>query len=121
LRDAVYGRAGHTHFLSALRRAAVSEPSDSAGAALLFVNAGLDVSRPLATQKDSYWWPSTGFDRISQPYGNFARIVRGFDKQAAGLTEGLFTVSLDGGAGRDGPLLAVCLDAAGAVVDTLEA
>ena len=121
LRDAVYGRTGHTHFLSALRRAAVSEPSDSAGAALLFVNAGLDVSRPLATQKDSYWWPSTGFDRISQPYGNFARIVRGFDKQAAGLTEGLFTVSLDGGAGRGGPLLAVCLDAAGAVVDTLEA
>lgn len=121
LRDAVHARAGHTHFLSALRRAAVTEPCESDGAALLLVNAGLDVSRPLATQKDSYWWPSAGFDQIDQPYGDFARIVRGFDKQAGGLTEGLFTVSLDGGAGRGGTLLAVCLDAAGAVVDALEA
>jgi hypothetical protein len=120
LRDAVHARAGHSHFLSALRRAAVTEPHESEGAALLFVNAGLDLSRPLATQKDSYWWPSAGFDQISQPYGDFARIVRGFDKRAAGLTEGLFTVSLDGGAGRGGALLAVCLDGAGAVVDTLE-
>lgn len=121
LRDAVHARTGHTHFLSALRRAAVTEPRASDGAALLFVNAGLDVSRPLATQKDSYWWPSAGFDRINEPYGDFARIVRGFDKQAAGLTEGLFTVSVDGGAGRGGALLAICLDAAGAVVETLEA
>ena len=121
LRDAVHARAGHTHFLSALRRAAVTETSDGADATLLFVNAGLDVSRPLAAQKDSYWWPSADFDQIAAPYGDFARIVRGFDKRANGLTEGLFTVSLDGGAGRGGPLLAVCLDAAGAVVDTLEA
>lgn len=121
LRDAVHAHAGHTRFLSALRRAAVTEPSDGDGAPLLFVNAGLDVSRPLETQKDSYWWPSTGFDGISEPYGDFARIVRGFDKRASGLTEGLFTVSLDGGAGRGGTLLAVCLDAAGAVVETLEA
>ena len=120
LRDAVHARAGHTHFLSALRRAAVSTPSDSAAAALLFVNAGLDVSRPLATQKDSYWWPSAGFDQISQPYGDFARIVRGFEKRPAGLTEGEFTISLDGGAGRGGPLIAACLDAVGTVVETLE-
>jgi hypothetical protein len=121
LRDAVHTHSGHTQILSALRRAAVTEPCESNGAPLLFVNAGLDVSRPLATQKDSYWWPSAGFDSISQPYGDFARIVRGFNKCAAGLTEGPYTVSLDGGAGRGGTLLAVCLDAAGAVVDTLEA
>jgi hypothetical protein len=121
LRDAVHARTGHTQMLSALRRAAVTEPCESDGAPLLFVNAGLDVSRPLATQKDSYWWPSPGFDRINEPYGDFARIVRGFDKCAAGLTEGLFTVSLDGGAGRGGTLLAVCVDAAGSVVETLEA
>jgi hypothetical protein len=121
LRDAVHAHPGHTQFMSALRRAAVADPRESEGAALLFVNAGLDISRPLETQKDSYWWPSAGFDRISAPYGDFARIVRGFDKGAGGLTEGLFTVSLDGGAGRGGSLLAVCLDAAGAVVDTLEA
>jgi len=121
LRDAVHAHAGHTRFLSALRRAAVTEPSDTDGAPLLFVNAGLDISRPLETQKDSYWWPSADFDGIREPYGDFARIVRGFDKQAGGLTEGPFTVSADGGAGRGGSLLAVCLDAAGAVVETLEA
>ena len=120
LRDGVQARTGHGQMLSALRRAAVTKPCESEGAPLLFVNAGLDVSRPLATQKDSYWWPTAGFDRISEPYGDFARIVRGFDKCAAGLTEGRFTVSLDGGAGRGGNLLAVCLDAAGAVVDVLE-
>ncbi len=121
LRDAVHARGGHTHFLSALRRAAVTEPYENEGAALLFVNAGLDISRPLATQKDSYWWPTSGFDQIDEPYGDFARIIRGFDKRAGGLVEGLFTLSLDGGAGRDGSLLAVCLDAAGALVTTLEA
>lgn len=121
LRDAVHGRGGHTHFLSALRRAAVTDPKDDSGAALLFVAAGLDVSRPLAAQKDSYWWPTPGFERIGAPYGDFARIIRGFDNKAAGLIEGLFTLSLDGGAGRGGQLLAVCLDAAGAVVETLEA
>ena len=121
LRDAVHAHSGHTRFLSALRRAAVTAPRESDGAPLLFVSAGLDVSRPLATQKDSYWWPSADFDQINQPFGDFARIVRGFDKCAAGLTEGEFTVSLDAGAGRGGALLAVCLDGTGAVVDTLEA
>lgn len=121
LRDAVYARSGHTHFLSALRRAAVTRPDAEDGAPLLFVNAGLDISRPLATQKDSFWWSAPGFDHITEPYGDFARIIRGFDKRAGGLAEGLFTVSLDGGAGRGGTLLAVCLDDAGAVVETLEA
>lgn len=120
LRDAVHARGGHTHFLSALRRAAVSEPDGDGGASMLFVNAGLDVSRPLATQKDSFWWAPAGFDRMSEPYGEFARIVRGFDKHASGLTEGRFTLSLDGGAGRGGSLLAACLDSTGAVVDSLE-
>jgi hypothetical protein len=120
LRDAVHAHPGHAQFMSALRRAAVTEPCEREGAALLFVNAGLDVSRPLATQKDSYWWPSAGFDRICEPYGDFARIIRGYDKRAGGLVEGLFTVSLDGGAGRGGSLLAACLNAAGAVVESLE-
>ncbi|MDH3739352.1 MAG: hypothetical protein OER92_09160 [Alphaproteobacteria bacterium] len=121
LRDTVQTHRGHTQFLSALRRAAVTAPCESDGAVLLFVNSGLDVSRPLAAQKDSYWWPSAGFDQISEPYGEFSRIVRGFDKCAAGLTEGLFTVSVDAGAGRGGELLAACLDDTGAVVDILEA
>ncbi len=120
LRDAVHAHAGHTRFLSTLRRAAVTKPSDADSAPMLFVNAGLDVSRPLETQKDSYWWPSAGFDGISEPYGDFACIVRGFNEQADGLTEGPYTISVDGGAGRGGSLIAVCLDAAGAVVETLE-
>ncbi len=120
LRDAVHARAGHNQFLAALRRAAVTEPGPRGGAPVLFVSAGLDVSRPLAAQKDSYWWPSADFDRINAPYGDFARIVRGFDKRAAGLTEGAYTLSLDGGAGRGGTLLAACLDGSGTVVDVLE-
>ena len=87
---------------------------------MLFVNAGLDVSRPLATQKDSFWWASGGFERLSEPYGEFARIVRGFDQRADGLVEGEHTISLDGGAGRGGTLIAACIDADGKIVESLE-
>ncbi len=120
LRDRVHARSGHTQLMTALRRAAVSVDDGGVGR-LLFVSAGIDPARPLETQKDSFWWPPADLNSLEGPYGEFARIVGGSDSAARGLVERPFTVTLDGGAGRDGSLLAVCIEAGGAVAETLEA
>lgn len=119
LRDRVNVSAGHTQIMSALRRAAVSI-GDDAQSRMLFVNAGIDPSRPLETQKDSFWWPPGDLDEFKEPYDSFARVVCGFDRQNRGLRETPFMVSLDGGAGRGGILAAGCFSAGGALIDTLK-
>jgi len=121
LRDAIHRHPGHNALFAALRRAAVSEPVESGGGApLLFVHAGLDVSRPLATQKDSFWWSTGRFNDIDRPYGEFARVVRGYDNSHAGIVSGPYTLSIDTGCGFGGPLTAVCLDGSGEIVDRIE-
>lgn len=118
LRDLVNTHAGHTQIMSALRRAAVSL-SDTGAPMLLFVHAGLDETRPLEAQKDSFWWPPHELGDLVGPYGEYARIVAGFDRQARGVTETPFTITLDGGAGRGGDLRAVCVESTGAIAETL--
>jgi len=107
---------GHNALMSALRRAAYTE-----GQTLLFVNAGIDVSRPLSQQFDSFWWGATPFDSIDASFNGFQRVVRGFDSRHRGVVEREWTVSVDGGCGFGGPLHAVCFDADGRPIETLEA
>ena len=116
LRAALAACPGHQPFLSGLRRAAFTDDQS-----LLFVHAGIDVSRPLGAQSDSFWWAGAAFARIGEPYEGFKRIVRGHDVQRAGLVETPFTVSIDAGCGYGGKLVAVCLDPAGTVLETAEA
>jgi hypothetical protein len=116
LRAALAAGPGHQPFLSGLRRAAFTDDQG-----LLFVHAGIDVSRPLGAQSDSFWWATASFGRITEPYEGFRRVVRGFDAQHAGLVTTPFTTSLDGGCGFGGPLLAACFDRTGQVIETLEA
>lgn len=115
LRDVIHAQPGHFSILSALRRAAYTEDGS-----LLFVNTGLDPSRPLEAQSDSFWWSSGSFDRIREPYGTFRRIVRGFDPSHGGFKLGDFTATIDGGCGFDGTLIAACLTPDGAIVDRVE-
>lgn len=115
LREQVQRRPGHYRFMTELCRAAFTEDQ-----ALLFVNTGLDPSRPLETQNDSFWWNSGSFDRITDPYGTIKRVVRGFDPRHPGLVERDYTVTIDAGCGFGGPLLAACLNLGGEVVDRLE-
>jgi serine/threonine protein phosphatase 1 len=115
LRQAVNAAPGHRAFFSGLRRAALVE-----GGVVLFVHAGLDPALPLEAQGDRFWWHETGFHGIAEPYGAFRRIVRGFSRHHDGLVEGPFTVSLDGGAGLGGQLVAACVDVTdGRVLDAL--
>ena len=45
---------------------------------VLFVNRGVDLSRPLSAQNDCFWWGYQNFSLISKPYNTFKRIVRGY-------------------------------------------
>ncbi|MEX0923519.1 MAG: hypothetical protein WD489_03295 [Rhodovibrionaceae bacterium] len=116
LRAAMQKAPGHYELMSALRRAAYTDDNQ-----LLFVNCGLDPSRPLEAQTDSFWWDSNRFGRISAQYGSFKRIVRGFDLMHPGLVETAHTLTIDGGCGFGGPLLAACLRPSGEVEELLEA
>jgi len=116
LRTAMQERPGHMQLMSALRRAAFTDDER-----LLFVNTGLDPSRPLEAQSDSFWWSSGAFSRITDPYGNFRLVVRGFDARHPGIEVHDYRATIDGGCGFGGPLLAACLLPSGEIAEQLEA
>ena len=116
LRDAMRAADGHNALMSTLRHAAFT-----ADGTLLFVPAGIDVTRPLSQQGDSFWWGGTDFQSIDAPYGGFRRVVRGYAHEHHGVDIGEAAATLDGGCGFGGPLVAACFDAAGEVVDMIEA
>lgn len=119
LRNAIADAPGHWPLMSALRRAAFT---DAARDALLFVNAGIDPSRPLSAQSDSFWWGGGAFSQIAEPYAHFRLVIRGYDPGHRGVVTTDFTASLDSGCGFGGPLTAACFDAAeGRLVDVIEA
>lgn len=116
LRTALRNAPGHGELMSSLRRAALTQDGS-----VLLVNAGIDIGRPLTAQSDSFWWGGTDFAAITQPYGEVRRIVRGFDRARQGAIDTEFTLSLDGGCGRGGKLLAGLLRADGQVQAIYEA
>ncbi len=119
LRAAMNAAPGHAALFAALRRAAFT--AEDEGDPILFVNAGIDPSRPLSAQSDSFWWGLAGFSRIAEPYAGFRMVVRGFDPQHRGILATPFTTGVDGGCGFGGPLIAACFDRKGAIVETIEA
>ena len=64
---------GHKEFFSNLKHAAFSDTKE-----VLFVNRGVDISRPLSAQNDCFWWGYQNFSMIDKPYNTFKRIVRGY-------------------------------------------
>jgi serine/threonine protein phosphatase 1 len=112
--DALRRHPGHNAFLSDLKHAAYSTDGR-----LIFVHAGLDGTRPLTGQTDTFWWGGSMFEAITERYYDCARIVRGASLGQAGLQEREFTLSIDGGAGRGGALIAVELDEQGKITDQI--
>ncbi len=78
LRSEIRSHPGHEALYSALRRAAFTGDGQSKMGSLLFVNAGLDVAKPLANQGDSF----CGARRTGRT--STARITS-FRKSSAGL------------------------------------
>jgi serine/threonine protein phosphatase 1 len=116
LRAAMNAAEGHSTLFAALRHAALTQEKG-----VLFVHAGVELRRPLIAQGDAFWWGPTDILELTTPFAEFRRVVRGYDKDRRGLVQGPFGVSIDGGAGRGGPLQAVCVAADGSVVDLCEA
>lgn len=114
LRNGMNAAAGHTALFAGLRHAAIGEE-------LLFVHAGVDPSRPLANQGDTLWWGDGDILELDQPFDGFRRVVRGSDRQARGVIEREFAVSLDAGAGRGGRLLAAVFASDGHIIEVLDA
>lgn len=117
LRQTIRGHPGHNDFMTGFRRAAYTDDG-----ALLFVSTGLDPSKDLNDQEDGFWWNSQGFTEAAEiGCRDFKRLVRGYDPAREGVVEGEMALSIDGGAGFGGSLNAVCLDAAGRIVDQVSA
>jgi len=116
LRAAMNAQPGHAQLFASLRRAAYTDDQG-----LLLVSAGLDPARRLEQQGDNFWWGHPTFGEAVKHYSPFRMVVRGYAAQHPGLTveDGLVTV--DGGAGFGGPLIAVCLDPAGQPLDQVVA
>ncbi len=115
VRTAMHARPGHGELMAALRRAAYTPKGG-----LLFVAAGVDPKRPLSEQGDTLWWGSGYFAGISEPFGEFSRVVRGDDRARQGPGMGAHTASLDGGCGYGGALHAACFTLDGRPVDWLQ-
>ena len=73
LNNIIINNSGHKEFFSNLKHAAFSDSKE-----VLFVNRGVDISRPLSAQNDCFWWGYQNFSKIDYPYKTFKRIVRGY-------------------------------------------
>lgn len=116
LRDTVRREDGHNALMASLKRAAYTDDGK-----LLFVHAGLDPTRPLNEQRDSFWWGGDGFDDMTEPYAGFTRVIRGYDRDHDGVHVGTVTATLDGGCGFGGALVAACIDETGNIIEQIEA
>ena len=73
LNQALINHPGHKEYFLNLKHAAYSISKK-----ILFVNRGVDVTRPLSAQNDCFWWGYHNFSKIDAPYNTFIRIVRGY-------------------------------------------
>lgn len=115
IRKKIASNPGHQDFLSALKRAAIT--SDGS---LLFVNSGIDPERPLDAQKDSFWWDNKGFNKLDGPFCGFTKVVRGFALNHPGIESDLYTITVDGGSGFGGKLMAACINLNGEIIEQIE-
>lgn len=115
LRDGIRDAAGHNALLSALKHAAFTGDKT-----LLFVHSGLDAGRPLTEQGDTFWWGAADFDRIDGSYGEYRKVVRGYDPRHRGMVLEEAITTVDAGCGFNGTLAAVCFDGEGKPIDLIE-
>jgi len=76
LNRALQFNPGHIQYFLSLKHAAYSHTRK-----ILFVNRGVDITRPLSAQNDCFWWGFQNFSSINKPYKTFLRIVRGYESE----------------------------------------
>ena len=82
LNKAVQLNPGHTQYFLNLKHAAYSHTKK-----ILFVNRGVDITRPLSAQNDCFWWGFQNFSKLQEPYKTFSRIVRGYESEHLNKSE----------------------------------
>lgn len=107
---------GHEALMCSMRRAALAQTSIDSKK-LLFVPAGFDPTRTLEDQGESLWWTSAPFRVSGRAQNMYSRIVRGFNSVNSGAVLDEAAVTLDGGCGRGGPLVAGCFTPAGKLIE----
>lgn len=73
LNTVVSEELGHKEYFANLKHFAYTTSKK-----ILFLNRGVDISRPLSAQNDCFWWGYQDFSSLEKPYGSFNRIVRGY-------------------------------------------
>ena len=74
LNKIISSKKGHKEYFSHLQHAAFADTKK-----ILFVNRGVDITRPLSAQNDCFWWGYHNFSKLDKPYNTFEKIVRGYD------------------------------------------
>lgn len=119
IRQTLRHNPGHDYFMTYNRRAAYTNYEDRYP--LLFVNAGLDPSRSLEEQQDNLCWAGHDFEHMTESYGPFEKVVRGFDPNHQGINLNCVTATLDGGCGFGGSLVCAGMTGNGEIFELLEA
>jgi serine/threonine protein phosphatase 1 len=109
---------GHEKLMFSMRRAAYANPNADQRR-LLFVPASFDPTRSLDDQGEALWWTAAQFRVTGRAQAAYSRIVRGFDSVNGGADLDDTAVTLDGGCGRGGPLVAGCFTPAGKLVELI--
>jgi serine/threonine protein phosphatase 1 len=65
---------GHKEYFLSLQHAAFPDTRK-----VLFVNRGVDITRPLSAQNDCFWWGYHNFSKINKSYTTFRKIIRGYE------------------------------------------
>ena len=82
LNSVLLAQPGHNQYFSNLKHAAYTNTKK-----ILFLNRGVDISRPLSAQNDCFWWGYQNFSNLDKPYNTFIRIVRGYKSSENNLIE----------------------------------
>ena len=106
---------GHSDYFSYLVHASFPNTEK-----ILFVNRGVDTSRPLSAQNDCFWWGFHNFSKTSKPYYNFKKLVRGYDPKKTGPNKNEVVCSLYKGSGFGGPIVAGLFSSNADIIDIIE-
>jgi serine/threonine protein phosphatase 1 len=110
--------AGHEEWFNTMRRAAYTDANYLSALRLLFVPTGYNPRRKLDDQGDEFWWPRTAYHEAADSK-IYNRIIRGFDPDHQSPDLAASALTLDGGAGRGGPLHCGCLDSTGRLIELI--
>lgn len=120
IRHSLIQNQGHDAFMMHQVRAAYTNFDDNRFP-VLFVNAGIDLEKPLDDQQTSFWEADIDFRDIQNAYNPFEKIIRGFDSTHQGIYLNGVSASLDGGCGFGGSLVCASMTGTGDIDQLMEA